>query len=227
MRSLILSLVFVFVFALVSCRSNSSMTTVASQRSGSSVAVVSVAANNFGDSLQGWNSANTSDLMGSRVAKMLAAAERELGSRFAVVPASGFVGKPAVQQQKGARFEVGLARLPQGTLPVFAQDRSALIKASLTADQARALTRATGADLVAVIYSEWTVATGSFVPTAKALTKNVMSLYDANGQQVYNARQDAMGTQTLGAFGRVAVDESTIDQWVESYETALTTLVGS
>ena len=49
-----------------------------------------------------------------------------------------------------------------------------LIKAQLTPEQAKALAGATGADLVAVIYSEWTVATGKFVPTAKALSMTSM-----------------------------------------------------
>jgi hypothetical protein len=108
---------------------------------------------------------------------------------------------------------------------VFAADRSQLIKAGLDATQAQALAKASGADLVAVIYSEWAVATGRFVPTAKALTKNVVSIYAATGEVVYHARRDQVGNQTLGAWGRVIVDEKTIDQWVASYDLALATLL--
>ena len=54
----------------------------------------------------------------------------------------------------------------------------------------QALATATGADLLVVIYSEWAVATGKFIPTAKALTKNVVSIYSAAGAQVFHARRD-------------------------------------
>jgi hypothetical protein len=68
------------------------------------------------------------------------------------------------------------------------------------------------------------VATGKFIPTAKALTKNVVSIYSAAGAQVFHARRDQIGTKSLGAFGRVSVTEETIDQWVGSYEVALASL---
>jgi hypothetical protein len=213
------------LFALVACSSPMSLEGAAAQHPGSRIAVVSISANNYANSLQGWNAARTSDLMGSRVAKMLGAAERTLGAKWKVVPAKQFVGKRSFQRQKGQKFDVGLAKLRNGTLPVFAGDRKQLIKAHLEPAQAKALAKATGADLVAVIYSEWTVATGKFVPTAKALTKNVVSIYSATGERIYHARKDQIGRRTLGAWGRVVVNEGTIDQWVDSYEVAVTSLL--
>jgi len=210
---------------LLACSTSMSLEGAAARHPGGKLAVVSISANNFGDSLQGWNAARTSDLMGARVARMLKTAEKQLGTRWKVVPADGFVGKRSFQQQKGKEFDVGLAKLRNGMLPVFAGDRDQLIKARLEPGQAQALAKATGADLVAVIYSEWAVATGKFVPTAKALTKNVVSIYAANGEPVYHARKDQLGSQTLGAWGHVVVNEKTIDQWVESYDVALTTLL--
>jgi hypothetical protein len=220
-----LSLYFFCLVCLVACGSPATLQQTVAQHPGSKVAVVSIAANNFGGSLQGWNSASTSDLMTSRVAKMLSAAERQLGTKWKVIPADGFVGKKSFQKHKGASFEVGLAKLPNGTLPVFAADRDQLIKAQLEPAQAQALAAVTGADLLVVIYSEWAVATGRFVPTAKALTKNVVSIYSAAGEQVFHGRRDQMGTKSLGAFGRVSVTDETIDQWVGSYEVAITSLL--
>ena len=211
--------------AFAACSSPMSLEGAATRHPGSKVAVVSISANNFGDSLQGWNTARTSQLMGSRVAKMLNTAERALGEKWKVVPADHFVGRKSFQKHKGQEFDVGLAKLRGGTLPVFASNRDQLIKARLDPTQAQALAKATGADLVVVIYSEWAVATGKFVPTAKALTKNVVSIYSATGESVYHARKDQVGSQTLGAWGRVAVTEGTIDQWVDSYEVALTSLL--
>ena len=219
------SVLVLCLFAFVACSSPMSLDAAVTRHPGSKVAVVSISANNFADSLQGWNSARTSDLMGSRVAKMLSTAERALGTKWKVVPADGFVGKKSFRKHTGQTFDVGLAKLRNGTLPVFANDRDQLIKARLDPNQAQALAQATGADLVVVIYSEWAVATGKFVPTAKALTKNVVSIYSATGESVYHARKDQVGNQTLGAWGRVAVTEGTIDQWVDSYEVALASLL--
>ena len=218
-------LVFALALGLAACSSPMSLQGAASRTSGQKLAVVSISANNFGNSLQGWNSALTSRLMGLRVARMLDTAERSLGAKWKVIPAARFVGKPAFQRQKGESFEVGLARLQNGTLPVFALDRRQLIKAELSPEQAQGLARATGADLVAVIYSEWAVATGKFVPTAKALTKNVLSIYSGTGELVYHGRKDQIGSRTLGAYGRVVVNDETIDQWVDSYDVALAALL--
>lgn len=213
------------LFAFVACSSPMSLEGAVAQHPGGRIAVVSVSANNFADSLQGWNAARTSDLMGSRVAKMLETAERTLGAKWKVVPANRFVGNRSFQKHKKQKFDVGLAKLRNGTLPVFAGDRGELIKAYLDPAQAQALAKATGADLVAVIYSEWAVATGKFVPTAKALTKNVVSIYSSTGERVYHARKDQLGRETLGAWGRVVVNEGTIDQWVDSYEVAVASLL--
>jgi hypothetical protein len=214
----------IYLLGFLACGSPATLQQTAAQHPDGKIAVVSIAANNFGGSLQGWNSASTSDLMTSRVAKMLAAAESKLGTKWTVIPADRFVGKESFQKHKGASFDVGLAKLPNGTLPVFAADRDQLIKARLTPAQVQGLATATGADLLVVIYSEWAVATGKFIPTAKALTKNVVSIYSAAGAQVFHARRDQIGTKSLGAFGRVSVTEETIDQWVGSYEVALASL---
>ena len=60
------------------------------------------------------------------------------------------------------------------------------------------------------------------IPTSKALTKNVMSIFDANGVELYHNRRDMMGDKTLGAMGRVVVDGTTIDSWVGAYERGIT-----
>ena len=58
------------------------------------VAIVSISANNFGGSLQGWGDANGTDLMSSRLNAMLAFAERTFSAGWEVVPASSFATKP-------------------------------------------------------------------------------------------------------------------------------------
>ena len=107
-------------------------------------------------------------------------------------------------------------------MPLFSKNRKQMVKARIDKKVAQGLAEVTGADFLMIIYSEWAVATGSWVPTSKALTKNVLSIYDSKGKQVYKNRVDQMGTHTLGGAGRVVVNESTIDEWVESYKTGIT-----
>jgi hypothetical protein len=191
---------------------------------GKKIAVVSISANNFNNSLQGWNTALTSDLMQSRTGKMLEIAERLFADKWTVVAASSFVANPAFQTQAGTQMEVGIPIIGGNPLPVMAENRKELIKANMSEDKAKALAAVTGADFLVVIYSEWAVQTGKFVPTTKALAKNVMGIFNAQGKQVYQGRSDRMGKKTLGMMGQVAVDENTIDEWVDAYRDGITAL---
>ncbi|TVZ37126.1 hypothetical protein P886_1466 [Alteromonadaceae bacterium 2753L.S.0a.02] len=192
-----------------------------SQNAGKSIAVVSISANNWGDSLQGWNSADTTELMTSKLNQMLEVTESTLEKDFKVVKAKTFVAKPEFQALAGEQREVGLPVLDGKPMNLLSKDRKQLVKAQLDADVAKKLLAITGTDLVLIVYSEWAVKTGGFVPTSKALTKNVLGIYDKSGKQVFKDRLDKMGTTTLGAMGRVAVNKDTINEWVLSYQVAL------
>jgi hypothetical protein len=218
----------VALFALSSIASaGGTLGTLALQNKGKSIAVVSVSANNFGNSLQGWNSANSSDLMGTQLNKMVVGVEELLGRDWKVIPAASFAGKDEFQVLAGERREVGLPSFDGKSMPLFSKDRKQLIKAQLDKDVAVKLARITGADFILVAYSEWAVATGRFVPTSKALAKNVVSVYDATGKQVYSDRADTLGNRTLGAMGSVVVDENSIGEWVTAYDKGIHDLYGA
>ena len=193
---------------------------------GKKIAVVSISANNFGNSLQGWNSADTKDLMAGRLNQMLDHTEQLLSKDWTVVKAATFAEKPDYQALAGEQRDVGLPKFGNSSMPLLSKDRKQLVKAAIDKDVAGKLAKVTGADYVLIIYSEWAVATGKFVPTSKALTKNVVSLFDANGKQVYNDRKDVVGERTLGGMGKVFVDAKSIDQWVDSYKEGINTLYG-
>jgi hypothetical protein len=197
---------------------------LATANPGKKIAIVSISANNFGNSLQGWNTAMTSDLMKSRTNKMLEVAEKLFAEKWTVVPTSSFVKKPEFTKLAGTQLEVGVPIIKGSPLAVLAEDRKQLIKANVSEDKAKALIAATGADFVVIIYSEWAVQTGKFVPTSKALAKNVMSIFDATGEAVYQGRSDKMGKKTLGSMGQVVVDNNSIDEWVNAYQEGITAL---
>lgn len=196
------------------------------QNKGKSIAIVSISANNYMDSLQGWNSANTSDLMGKELNKMLELTETLLSTDWKVIKAETFAAKDEFQLLAGERREVGLPFIAGKAMPLFSKNRKQLIKAQVDKDVAVKLAAVTGADFILIAYSEWTVATGRFVPTSKSLAKNVVSIYNASGENVYGDRADTQGNKTLGGLGNVVVDANTINEWVVAYDKGLRTLYG-
>jgi hypothetical protein len=229
MRQLSKHLVSLLVVIAATCSVAGAATigSVGVQNKGKTIAVVSVSANNFGNSLQGWNSANSSELMGTQLNRMVGDIETLLAKDWTVVTASGFATKDEFQAMAGERREVGLPIYDGKTMPLFSKDRGQLIKAEVDKEVAQKLAQLAGADYILIAYSEWAVATGKFVPTSKALAKNVVSIYDASGKKIYGDRSDALGDKTLGAMGRVNVDQNSIGEWVTAYEKGIHTLYGA
>jgi hypothetical protein len=188
---------------------------------GKKIAIVSIAANNFGGSLQGWNDANSTDLMTGRLNGMLAFTEELFAKNWDVVPTSSFASQPEFIALAGEQRDVGAPIFDGIYMPLFSKDRKQLVKALIDKEKLVELAGITGAEFMLVIYSEWTVKTGNFVPTSKPLTKNVVSIFNAAGKQVFKGRLDKMGSKTLGAFSAVFVDEDTIDQWAGTYKDSI------
>lgn len=203
------------------CGGPMSVQNFARQSQGRSIAVVSLAINDYGGQLQGWNDTRTGPLMASRAAAMEQIAEQLLATRFTVIPAGAFVNNPAYQQIPTGAHEVAVPLIDGAIMPVFGQGRGQLTSAQVSPAQAQALAAVTGADYVAIVYAEWGVVTGGFVPTSKALAKTVISVYDATGERIAFQRTDARGERTLGALGHVVVDENSIDEWVGAYQAGL------
>ncbi len=217
-RNLLVSLVLISVPVFA----GSKLPDLAAKNQGKKLAIVSISANNWGNSLQGWNTVSTTDLMASRMNKMLGIAEKLFASDWQLVKAKTFVKKPEYQELAGEQREVGVPQTGGYKMPLFSKNRKQMIKARIDKDVAAGLAKATGADFLMIIYSEWAVKTGTFVPTSKALAKNVLSIYDAKGKQVYNNRIDQVGAKTLGGLGNVVVNKGTIDQWVKAYSVGIT-----
>jgi hypothetical protein len=152
--------------------------------------------------------------------------ETLLAKDWTVIPAQTFAAKDEFQALAGERREVGLPSFDGKVMPLFSKDRKQLIKAEVDKDVAVKLAKIAGADYILIAYSEWAVATGRFVPTSKALAKNVVSIYDASGKKVYEDRADAQGDRTLGAMGSVVVDQNSIGEWVNAYDKGIHALYG-
>lgn len=221
MQRTIRSAVVVLTLISFSAQGASYLPKLTGDNAGKKIAIVSISANNFGGSIRGWGDANATDLMTSRLNGMLAFAEETFAAGWEVVPASSFVTRPEFIALAGEQRDVGAPMVGGIYMPLLSKNRKQLVKAMIDKDVALALIDITGADFLVVIYSEWTTKTGSFVPTTKPLTKNVVSIYDSSGKQEFKGRIDKMGAKTLGAFSAVYVDENTIDYWVDSYKLSL------
>ena len=227
MRSIRASVLSLLAFALftLGCGGPMSVRNFARERPGGTIAVVSLSINDYNNALQGWNATRTGDIMTSRAAQMVGMAEARLSQRYTVIPASAFVGNPAYQQVPSVPYDVAVPIINGVPMLTFGPGRGDLVGARVTPDQAAMLCQATGAQYIAIIYSEWGVATGGFIPTSKALTKTVVSIYDQTGLHVAQQRLDARGERTLGAMGVVAVNDGTVDEWVNAYDRSLAAMV--
>jgi hypothetical protein len=217
MKNLICSILFGLIIIPFSAQGADRLPDLTAKHAGSKIALVSISANNYGDKLQGWNSEDTTELMSSRLNSMLGVTETTFAADWDVIPASAFASKPEFLALAGEQRDVGLPMINDVLMPLFSTDRKELIKATIGQEVALALLDVTGAEFLLVVYSEWTLKSGNFIPTNKAMTKNVFSIYDNAGEQIFKVRLDKVGSKTLGAMGRVYVDADTIDQWSDSY----------
>lgn len=216
---------FLFLF-LASCgkEKGMSLAEVKAQTQGKSIALVSLSVNDYNGMLSQWGQ-KAGPLLEAKMAGLLADSEGLLGQKWTLVPAAEFVGKDEYQALKGPEREVAMPAAGGASMRLFGADRKDLVATRAEATKIAQLAAVSGADLVAIMYSEWEVATGSFSPTSKPFTKNVMSIYDATGKLLFHGRQDQMGEKPLGAFGIVSVDEETVDDWVKAAVKGYTTLL--
>ena len=180
------------------------------------VALVSISVNNY--KTFGF-SPISDELAGENIPKLVKGLESVLAEKYTVVPIDQFVGKTEYEQLAIPAMEEGLV-LPivkEKKMKVFSSDRKELIKGVMTKEQAKKLCQLTGADAVITFYSEWVVATGRFIPTNKALTKNCISMYDKNGEKVFFKRKDVVGDKVLGSvYSKTYINQGTIDQWINA-----------
>lgn len=212
------SMVGVLMLAIAGCGGVPNVRSFSQQAPGRSIAVVSLAINDYQGQLQGWNETRTGPLMASRAATMVGIVEQHLSQSFNVVPASAFVSNPAYQGVPQGAHQVAVPVINGAIMPVFGLERGDLVRGELDPGQAQALAAAAGTDFIAIVYAEWGVATGGMIPTSKALSKTVVTIYDATGLRVAHQRIDERGERTLGAFGHVVVDENSIDEWVTAFD---------
>jgi len=194
------------------------------------VAIVSFTVSDVAGSVRSGSVGSTSvpTLIKNTVNGMLNDAEKKLGKKWAVTKVSGFIDN-AVYRKAGVpkTLSVFVPKVNGRDMPVFTEVSKEIKGGQLDPQKAKQLCKALNVDAVILIFSEWSAKTGSFVPTTKAITKNVFTVWDKNGEQVIKKRVDTVGKKTLGAGGIKAVNKETIGEWHESYKVSLDKIISS
>jgi hypothetical protein len=180
------------------------------------VALVTLTVNNYGGALR-WGQGDL--LIPTTMGEMLEIAETALAKHWTVKPATEFVTDEAYRALSIGQVKSGLfaPTVNEQEMPSFTENRKEVVKGLLDKSTAQELASLLEVDAVVLIYSEWAVATGSFVPTSKPLAKNCVSMYDKSGKQLFYGRKDVQGKKTLGAIGQVQLDSETIHHWSEAF----------
>ena len=110
-------------------------------------------------------------------------------------------------------------------MPVFTTISRELKGGVVNPETAKALCKTLKVDAIVLIFSEWTVKQGGFVPITKAVSKNVFTMWDRDGNMIAKKRIDKMGTKTLGALGLKAVNADTINEWGDTSRQALEQII--
>ncbi len=192
------------------------------------MALATFTVRNWGDMVSGTaGNAKATELINSTLAGLLATTESKLSGVKPLTRMSGFVGN-AGYRSLNVKSEIDLMLPRVNGTPVanFSRSEDDVVSANLTPEAAKKLCAELHVDAVVVVYSEWAWAVGHFVPTRRALAKDVVTVWDRNGNQVFSTRVDETGEGVLGGpYGPIIVNEGTIKQWGGAYLKALDQIV--
>lgn len=227
MKRFIMFMLVALVAVQLGCAAAGGAKSIKSLAQVKKVAVVSLTMSDWGGSVKaGGAGGNVDKTLQNATSQLLKDTEARLGKDYKVVKAETFVGNGGYQKATVKHaLSVYTPEIKGKELGVFTADGKSLKRGDVTPEKARELCKLLGVDGVFVIFSEWTVKTGGFVPTTKAVTKNIVSLWDAKGEKVFTRRVDKMGSRVIGGMGIKAVTADTVDEWTGTYRQALDTIL--
>lgn len=188
------------------------------------IALATFTVRNWGDMVSGTaGNARATELINSNLAGLLTATENKLAGVKRLNRMSGFIDNPTYRSLN-VKSEIDLLLPKLGGTPVvnFSSSETDIVAANLTPATAKKLCATLQVDAVVVVYSEWAWAQGHFVPTKRALAKDVVTVWDRSGNLVFSKRVDETGEGVLGGpYSPIVVNEGTIKQWGGAYLKAL------
>jgi len=184
------------------------------------IALVSLSVNNWAGMVSGTaGDAKATALINGMLDGLLTTTEYKLASIKRINRVDNFVGNANYRNMSVvSELKLMSPKVNGAAVANFAQSEEEVITARLAPETAKRLCSQLQVDAVVVVYSEWASAQGSFVPTKRALVKNVVSVWDRSGNQVFFKRVDEMGEGVLGGpYSPIVVNEGTIKQWGSAY----------
>lgn len=171
--------------------------------------------------------ARGNELISNMLSGLLTSTENKIAGVKHLTRMSGFINNPTYRSFN-VKSDITLMQPKMGGTPVvnFSRSEADVIAANLAPETAKKLCATLQVDAVVVVYSEWAVAMGKFVPMQRALAKDVVTVWDRNGNLIFSKRIDETGSGVLGGpYSPVVVNEGTIKQWSEAYNNALDQIV--
>lgn len=194
------------------------------------VAIASLSVSDYGGSVSSNSvgSESVAGLMHKNIAGLVKSTEKSLSKRFKVKKVSTFVGKKAYKNLASKMVLSAITpKVNKKPMQVFTTVSGELKGGIIKSETAIKLCKALKVDAIVLIFSEWTVRTGGFIPMTKSLTKNVFTMWDRDGNLIAKKRIDKIGQKSLGAFGIKAVNNNTITEWGNSTRRALDEIISS
>jgi hypothetical protein len=191
------------------------------------MALVSLTVSNWQSMVSGTaGDAKAAELINSTFAGLLSSTENKLSGVKRITKLSSFIDNPTYRSYN-VKSEVPLMFPKVSGTPVvnFSRSESDVIAAKLNPETAKKLCTILQVDAVVVIYSEWAAAQGHFVPTRRALAKNVVTVWDRSGNLVFSKRVDEMSSAVVGGPYVTVVNVGTIKNWAEAYNKSLDQIV--
>jgi hypothetical protein len=188
------------------------------------VALATFTVRNWGDMVSGTaGNAKATELINNMLAGLLVSTENKLAGVKHINKMSNFIDNPGYRSLNvKSEIDLMLPRVNGTPVVNFSRSEGDVVSANLTPEAAKKLCATLQVDAVVVVYSEWAWAVGHFVPTRRALAKDVVTVWDRNGNLVFSKRVDEQGEGVLGGpYGPIVVNEGTIKQWGGAYLKAL------
>ncbi|MDH3973918.1 MAG: hypothetical protein OEV42_06525 [Deltaproteobacteria bacterium] len=192
------------------------------------VAIASFTVSDWGGSVKSGSvgSNSVSNLINGTLGKLVSSTEKSLSKRFKVKSVKKFITNKTYQKLGSEKvLTVYTPVLRKKSMPVFTTVSRELKGGMIKPETAKALCKTLKVDAIVLIFSEWTVKQGGFIPITKAVSKNVFTMWDRDGNIIARKRIDKMGTKTLGAMGIKAVNEDTINEWGDTSRQSLEQII--
>jgi hypothetical protein len=185
------------------------------------VAIVSLAVN--ASASMGWSvrSGSVDKLVSSHVNRVVGVTEKELSRIMHVTPVSQF-NRSAAYRKFGVNngFDFILPEVNGKRMIFFSSQKDDVKDGVLTPQVAKELCSMLHVDGVVMIFSQWDVDRGAFVPQNMAWVANTLTVWDRNGEMVFRKRVGEDGNIHLG-FGVARVNSRTINEWDIAYKKSI------